>query len=177
MIIVTILFAATLTASAPAGITGASGPVLELEEALQRALRAQPLLAQSRATIRVNEARLGEAEAPGLPQLELDAQASLGSSNPQQIPGANGTPEFVDKLQPYPSLSAQFVGRQLIYDFGRVAGQIRLQAATTRAAQFDEKATRDECMLFSNAADPQAECASTVEKYRTCMRGFGFHIA
>lgn len=32
-------------------------------------------------------------------------------------------------------------------------------------------------MLFSNAADPQEACQGTVEKYRSCMRGFGFNIA
>ncbi|KAK0731081.1 cysteine alpha-hairpin motif superfamily [Lasiosphaeris hirsuta] len=40
----------------------------------------------------------------------------------------------------------------------------------------DEKAKRDECMLFSNAADPQKDCQSTVDLYKTCMAGFGFKI-
>lgn len=41
----------------------------------------------------------------------------------------------------------------------------------------DEKASRDECMLFSNSDNPQEACQSTVEKYRSCMKGFGFNIA
>ncbi|KAL3427600.1 COX17 protein [Phlyctema vagabunda] len=40
----------------------------------------------------------------------------------------------------------------------------------------EEKATRDECMLFSNAKDPQKDCASTIDKYRSCMKGFGFDL-
>ena len=40
----------------------------------------------------------------------------------------------------------------------------------------DEKSTRDECMLFSKAADPVADCKSTIERYRTCMAGFGFQV-
>ncbi|KAH8820358.1 cytochrome C oxidase copper chaperone-domain-containing protein [Xylogone sp. PMI_703] len=40
----------------------------------------------------------------------------------------------------------------------------------------DEKASRDECMLFSNAKDPQKDCATTIEKYKSCMAGFGFQI-
>ncbi|KAL1297632.1 hypothetical protein AAFC00_006189 [Neodothiora populina] len=40
----------------------------------------------------------------------------------------------------------------------------------------DEKAARDECMLFSNAADPQKDCVSLVDKYRSCMQGFGFSL-
>ncbi|KAH8786578.1 uncharacterized protein K444DRAFT_567283 [Hyaloscypha bicolor E] len=40
----------------------------------------------------------------------------------------------------------------------------------------DEKAFRDECMLFSNAKDPQKDCASTIDKYKSCMAGFGFQL-
>ncbi|KAK0624708.1 cytochrome C oxidase copper chaperone-domain-containing protein [Bombardia bombarda] len=40
----------------------------------------------------------------------------------------------------------------------------------------DEKAKRDECMLFSNAADPQKDCQSTVDLYKSCMAGFGFKV-
>ncbi|KAA6409879.1 MAG: cytochrome c oxidase copper chaperone [Lasallia pustulata] len=40
----------------------------------------------------------------------------------------------------------------------------------------DEKATRDECMLFSSSDNPQAECASMVDKYRSCMAGYGFKM-
>ncbi|MCJ1448560.1 MAG: hypothetical protein MMC23_009077 [Stictis urceolatum] len=40
----------------------------------------------------------------------------------------------------------------------------------------DEKAARDECMLFSNSNDPQADCQSMVQKYRNCMKGYGFDM-
>ncbi|KAG8165171.1 hypothetical protein KVR01_005446 [Diaporthe batatas] len=40
----------------------------------------------------------------------------------------------------------------------------------------DEKAKRDECMLFSNAADPTKDCKSTIDQYRSCMKGFGFEV-
>ncbi|CAI6331561.1 unnamed protein product [Periconia digitata] len=40
----------------------------------------------------------------------------------------------------------------------------------------DEKAKRDECMLFSNSSDPQAECKDLVTKYKDCMAGYGFKI-
>ncbi|KAF2214615.1 hypothetical protein CERZMDRAFT_95007 [Cercospora zeae-maydis SCOH1-5] len=41
----------------------------------------------------------------------------------------------------------------------------------------DEKAARDECMLFSNAKDPQEACQDLVTKYRSCMSSYGFNIA
>ncbi|TQN68483.1 Cytochrome c oxidase copper chaperone, partial [Colletotrichum shisoi] len=34
----------------------------------------------------------------------------------------------------------------------------------------EEKAKRDECMLFSNAADPSKDCLSTIDQYRACMK-------
>ncbi|KAJ3527295.1 hypothetical protein NM208_g10770 [Fusarium decemcellulare] len=40
----------------------------------------------------------------------------------------------------------------------------------------DEKSKRDECMLFSTAKDPAADCKSLVEQYRSCMSGFGFQV-
>ncbi|KAI9722701.1 MAG: hypothetical protein M1812_001632 [Candelaria pacifica] len=40
----------------------------------------------------------------------------------------------------------------------------------------DEKAARDECMLFSNSDDAQKECQGMVEKYRSCMAGYGFKL-
>ncbi|KUI57572.1 Cytochrome c oxidase copper chaperone [Cytospora mali] len=40
----------------------------------------------------------------------------------------------------------------------------------------DEKSKRDECMLFSNAADPAKDCQSTIDRYRSCMKGFGFQV-
>ncbi|KAF2270481.1 hypothetical protein CC78DRAFT_528242 [Lojkania enalia] len=40
----------------------------------------------------------------------------------------------------------------------------------------DEKAARDECMLFSNGDNAQKECESLVTKYKDCMAGYGFKI-
>ncbi|KAI7782359.1 Cytochrome c oxidase copper chaperone [Diaporthe eres] len=40
----------------------------------------------------------------------------------------------------------------------------------------DEKSKRDECMLFSNADDPAKDCQSTIDQYRSCMKGFGFEV-
>ncbi|CEJ90469.1 Putative Cytochrome c oxidase copper chaperone protein [[Torrubiella] hemipterigena] len=40
----------------------------------------------------------------------------------------------------------------------------------------EEKSKRDECMLFSNAKDPAADCQSFVDKYKACMAGFGYKV-
>jgi len=40
----------------------------------------------------------------------------------------------------------------------------------------DEKAQRDECMLFSRSDDPQDDCKGMVARYKDCMAGYGFRI-
>ncbi|OCK97008.1 uncharacterized protein K441DRAFT_631860 [Cenococcum geophilum 1.58] len=40
----------------------------------------------------------------------------------------------------------------------------------------DEKAARDECMLFSTSNNAQQECQDLVSKYRSCMAGYGFSL-
>ncbi|KAF2400501.1 hypothetical protein EJ06DRAFT_582329 [Trichodelitschia bisporula] len=40
----------------------------------------------------------------------------------------------------------------------------------------DEKAARDECMLFSRSDDAAGECKDLVSRYRSCMAGFGFQV-
>ncbi|KAI1299145.1 cytochrome C oxidase copper chaperone [Xylaria venustula] len=40
----------------------------------------------------------------------------------------------------------------------------------------DEKALRDDCMLFSKSADPTSDCKPIIDQYKTCMAGFGFQI-
>ncbi|PHH64536.1 hypothetical protein CDD81_4315 [Ophiocordyceps australis] len=40
----------------------------------------------------------------------------------------------------------------------------------------DEKAKRDECMLYSTAQDPAQDCRSLVDQYKSCMLGYGYKI-
>lgn len=40
----------------------------------------------------------------------------------------------------------------------------------------DEKAARDECMLFSTGDEPEKTCRTTIERYRSCMAGYGFKL-
>ncbi|KAI0451443.1 cytochrome C oxidase copper chaperone [Xylaria acuta] len=40
----------------------------------------------------------------------------------------------------------------------------------------DEKARRDDCMLFSKSNDPTGDCKPIIDQYKTCMAGFGFQI-
>ncbi|KAI0114022.1 cytochrome C oxidase copper chaperone [Nemania sp. FL0031] len=40
----------------------------------------------------------------------------------------------------------------------------------------DEKAQRDDCMLFSKSNDPTSDCKPIIDQYKTCMAGYGFKI-
>ncbi|KAF7846097.1 hypothetical protein BT93_L5262 [Corymbia citriodora subsp. variegata] len=41
----------------------------------------------------------------------------------------------------------------------------------------DEKSERDKCMLYSQGEDPQEDCKGMVQRYRECMKGYGFNVA
>ncbi|KAJ5469604.1 hypothetical protein N7539_009222 [Penicillium diatomitis] len=40
----------------------------------------------------------------------------------------------------------------------------------------DEKAARDDCMLFSKSDDPAKECQTLIDQYKSCMLGYGFKV-
>ncbi|TQS37251.1 hypothetical protein Golomagni_02285 [Golovinomyces magnicellulatus] len=40
----------------------------------------------------------------------------------------------------------------------------------------DEKASRDNCMLFSSSTEAQQDCAESIEKYKRCMASYGFKL-
>ncbi|PHH84940.1 hypothetical protein CDD83_1143 [Cordyceps sp. RAO-2017] len=40
----------------------------------------------------------------------------------------------------------------------------------------EEKSKRDECMLFSSAKDPAADCQSFVNQYKSCMLRYGYNV-
>ncbi|RKF55555.1 Cytochrome c oxidase copper chaperone [Golovinomyces cichoracearum] len=40
----------------------------------------------------------------------------------------------------------------------------------------DEKAFRDNCMLFSSSTEAQKDCAESIENYRKCMASYGFKL-
>ncbi|CAD6505613.1 BgTH12-01103 [Blumeria graminis f. sp. triticale] len=40
----------------------------------------------------------------------------------------------------------------------------------------EEKTARDNCMLFSRAANPEADCVTMIDKYKSCMAGYGFRL-
>jgi cytochrome c oxidase assembly protein subunit 17 len=40
----------------------------------------------------------------------------------------------------------------------------------------DEKASRDECMLFSTGDNAEEKCKTTIEAYKSCMAGYGFKL-
>ncbi|KAG9245549.1 COX17 protein [Calycina marina] len=74
------------------------------------------------------------------------------------------------------------MGNQVSTPMGMGANNLKDPSPTPAAAPkpccvcTDEKASRDKCMLFSNAKDPLADCAPTIETYKICMKGFGFEL-
>ncbi|KAK3310694.1 uncharacterized protein B0T15DRAFT_489354 [Chaetomium strumarium] len=76
-----------------------------------------------------------------------------------------------------PSAPKNACADQSAAPIGSAAAAPAPQAAVeTVSKPKEEKAKRDECMLFSNSADPQKECTSTIEQYRSCMARYGFKV-
>lgn len=117
-----------------------SGPPLSLQEALETALARHPQVAAAVATEDAAAARVGQARAPWLPQVNLSGQLSdrynynFDTSRNDVIYGAQA------------SLS------QLIYDFGRTSGRIDAAKAGARAAAGDRQNTQAQIALGAVSA-------------------------
>src|SRR5450631_2830716 len=116
----------------------AKGPPLSLAEAETLALRNQPSLRQSEASVDVDRARVEQARAPYFPQLAGTLQYQLTTGNFVPRPGSvltNATPQAPASNKTYDFFSSGLVASQLIYDFGQTSGRWRAARATTDAAR------------------------------------------
>lgn len=104
---------------------------------------------------------------------------AASTSNPIPNPHHQSQIPPIPKLTPSPHLSASDS-----LQINNLAASNKPADAAANTAKpkpccvcKEEKAARDECMLFSTAKDPQAACGDLVSKYRSCMKGFGFDLA
>lgn len=113
-----------------------AGSALSLEEAVQVALRAHPQVTAAQASADATTARIGQARAPWLPQLNHSAALSA-------VYAGN---------QPPLNLNLQLGASQLLYDFGRTGGRIEAAQAAAQAARWDADTTRSQIALSAVTA-------------------------
>jgi outer membrane protein len=128
-----ILLAAVLSASR----------VLTLDEALETARTHQPALRQAAADVRAAEARVTQARAPLLPQLNASARYSLQTTNvvPQlgTNTGGNVPTTSVDRPTLANSTNGSLTLSQLIWDFGQTLNRFQAAQLSAEAVGQDQR--------------------------------------
>jgi len=138
----------------------APGEVLTLSHAVETALKTQPSVMAGAYMVKVNEARIGEARSAYYPQanasmvytrVSAPSSAALAAiaaaapgTNPLPLSGgaASGIPGVYDLYTPSVSFS------QMIYDFGRTSGQVKINSLTAQSSR-DDLATTQNTVAFN----------------------------
>ena len=147
-----IIFLGFFTISAY-GETINSGDALTLARAIEIGLKNHPNISAGIGTVRVNEARIGEARANYYPQINLTetysriGPVSSGSTtvvNPGST-GASGT--STSSSGPFDQYTSSAGLSQMVFDFGKTSNQVRIQSLTTDSARSDLASTMDQVVL------------------------------
>ena len=132
---------------------------LSLETALRIGRRLQPQLRQARALTEAAEARVDQARAPLLPQVNLTATYSRATNNFAPPPGgtsAGMNPTADPSLTTYNFWRNSLNATQLIWDFGQAWQRKSAARATAEAQEETERATQLSTDLAIRAAFYQA---------------------
>ncbi len=172
-----------------AGAAAANRPVLELEAAERSAVDHQPNLRQARYASAAAVARVQQARAGYLPQVNGTASYIYGNEKGGTSSGAgttggtgtgvatSGTPSASS------AYSAQLAGSQLIYDFGVTSEKWRAAGRSAQALEAAETTTRTQVLFnvrsafFTARADRalvgvQAETLANQQKHLVQDEGF-----
>ena len=151
--------AAALPARAQADADQTLPAELSLETALRIGRRLQPQLRQARAQTQTAEARVDEARAPLLPQVNLLSSYSRATNNfaptgaGTQVP-INATPD--PSFETFNFFRNSLTATQLIWDFGQAWQKRKAARANADAQEDTERATQLQSDLTIRAAFYQA---------------------
>jgi len=141
-------FFLVLVAAFPGTVPGQEGlppqgKPLNLEQCIELALKYQPNLHASQASIEAQKARAEQALAAYYPQINFNASYNTATNNFLTVGGGtagftrnNGGWTFFDIFAMGPTLN------QLIYDFGRTANTVKISRENTRASELDRDTVR-----------------------------------
>ena len=115
--------------------------VLTLDEALRLARANHPQLHAARAQTEASTARVAEAKAPLLPQVNGSASYQQGTYNQAPLPGVtqSGFSSSSTSGDTRPYYSAGVSANELIYDFGQTTGKWNAAKATLRSQEENER--------------------------------------
>jgi outer membrane protein TolC len=111
------------------------GKPLNLEQCVELALKYQPLLQASQASIAVQKARVEQALAAYYPQVNFNSTYNTSTTNfttvGSSVRTSTNSLSFLDIFSMGPTLN------QLIYDFGRTSNTVKINRETQRASEQD----------------------------------------
>jgi outer membrane protein TolC len=119
------------------------GKPLNLDQCLELALKYQPNLQASQASIEAQKARVEQALAAYYPQINFSASYNTATNNFFTVGG--GTAGFARNNYSWTFSDIFSMGptvNQLIYDFGRTANTVKISRENTRASEMDRDTVR-----------------------------------
>ena len=143
-------------AQAPANV--AASPVLTLEQAIEKAMAANPSLAAGRQNVLAAEAKVDQSWTGFLPQLLLSVgyrRSTMNSAAPPYLnlsalpPGMGSLGSLMGRKEPdtYDNLSAGLTLNQTLWDFGKTTGGMKAAKQLHVAASEDFTTAREQMKL------------------------------
>jgi len=133
--------------------TVASGEALTLERAIEIGLRNHPSIMAGISTVKVNEARIGEARANYFPQVSLTenySRVSPATSRNTSVTSSAGLPSGTTVTSaggPSDQFTSSANLTQMLYDFGKTSSQVKVQKLTTDSTRSDLENLRDQVVV------------------------------
>lgn len=156
------------TAPAPQQPPAPAARVLSLQQAVETARTHQPQLLQARATTEAARARVDEARAPMLPQVNGSAgyQRATGNYVPRagSLPGGVSTGTTSSSFQTYNYYNANLQANQLLWDFGQTHGRYKAAQSSASAQESSEHAVLLQTLLGVRNAYFNARAAKDLVK-------------
>ncbi len=131
-----------------------SAEALTLSQAIELGLKYHPNIMAAVSTVKVNEARIGEAKANYYPQISLTegysriSPATAGSVSTSTVgTGSVGQVGISSGGGAYDQYTTSANLSQTLYDFGKTSSQVKVQSLTTDSTRADLENLRDQVVL------------------------------
>ena len=129
------------------------GEALTLERAVDLGLKNHPSIMAGVSTVKVNEAKIGEARANYYPQVSLTegySRVSPATSRNTSVTSSAGLPTGTTVTSiggPSDQYTSSANLTQVLYDFGKTSSQVKVQSLTTDSTRSDLENLRDQVVV------------------------------
>ena len=131
--------------------TIAPGEALTLSRAIEIGLKNHPVIKAGMSTVKVYEARIGEAKANYYPQISLTEtymRSMPATSRNTSVTSTAGLPSGTTYSStgggPFDQYTSSASVTQTIYDFGKISSQVKVQSLTTESTRSDLENVRNQ---------------------------------